>query len=145
MKVIFLQDVRNVGRKNEVKNVADGYAKNFLLAKGLAKLATETALNEVKARSDSAAKEITDLKAKLAAMGNEFRKKPLAIKVPVGEHKEIFKSVTAPEIESALTKRGFENVVVEPENLHLRALGSHEIRVNLGKGIRGSVSVNITP
>lgn len=143
MKVVLLQDIRGVGRKNDIKDVSDGYAKNFLLVKGLARVATDAAVGEVKALADKEARNLEALKEKLAAIQKEFKSTPLVMKVEVGEHQELFKSVNAAEIKKMLAFRGFNDVAVEPENLHLKALGAHQVKINLGKGVKGTIDIQL--
>lgn len=142
MKVILLQDVRSLGKKFEVKEVSDGYGKNVLLAKGLAKLATP---EEVKKLGDQRAaqnKAAQEQKARFLKIKEELEKKELAFQVKTGVKNEVFGSVNADAIKIALREQGIE---AEKINLPkpLKALGRFEVEVTLGMGISGKVSVKL--
>ena len=145
MRVVLLQDVKKIGRKNEIKNVSDGYARNFLIAKGLAKIADQSALNETKQKQGSLDKELQNLQETLKKVEDKFNSEPLVIMVKVGEHGEMFKSVTAEDLKNTLAEQGFKGVEIEPATIHLKELGQHEVGINLGRGVKGRIQLTITP
>lgn len=106
MKVVLLKDVKGTGKKGEVKEVADGFAKNFLLKNGSAKVADASALNENKFQKDAQAyhKEQEFLAAK--AVAKEIEGKTVELKIKCGENGKTFGSVTSKEISDALEKIG---------------------------------------
>ena len=145
MRIILLQDVKKIGRKHEIKNVSDGYARNFLISRGLARPADQSAIRKAETQKQSAETELVEFKNKLKLMTKEFSEKPLSVMVKTGPHGELFKSVTADEIKNALTESGFKNIEVEMPGAHIKSIGDHQVQVNLGRGVRGSISIIVTP
>ena len=102
MKVVLLQDVKDIGKKDQVVNVSDGYARNFLLPRKLAKEATTSAMNDVKAKESAKAhhkreeiKAANELKAKLDG-------KEVTIKAKAGKEGKLFGAVTSKDVAAAL-------------------------------------------
>lgn len=136
MQVILLADVKGVGRKNEVKNVADGYARNFLIARKLAVAADEKGMS-VKAASD--AKEEAE-KARLSAIAAKLGAMTFEFAIKTGEHKEVFGSVSKRDVEQAIRAKG----IAEGEILlghPIKSTGEHQVEVNFGKGVRGNAKI----
>ncbi len=108
MKVILIQDVKGKGKKGDIVNVADGYAKNFLLKNNLAKLATAEALNENKGQKDALnfKKEQELLSAK--ELANKISKTSIKMFVKCGENGKIFGSITSKEIADTFAKQNIE-------------------------------------
>lgn len=108
MKVILMQDVKGKGKKGDIVNVADGYAKNFLLKNNLAKLATAEALNENKGQKDALnfKKEQELLSAK--ELANKISKTSIKMFVKCGENGKIFGSITSKEIADTFAKQNIE-------------------------------------
>ena len=130
MKVIILQDTKNVGKKGEVKNVSDGYAKNFLIPKGLAKEAADAE----KRATDKASAEI--LKERLKTI-------EVKVKAKAGEGGKVFGSVTSKDISDALKDQfGIEidkkKIVV---NSPIKMLGEYTVETKLYQEVNGEVKV----
>lgn len=142
MKVILLEDIRGTGKKYDIKEVADGYARNFLLPKKLVEMATSSALTKLvreKALFEERGKaRIAELQEKVKGLGGVH----LAFKVKVGKKKEVFGSVTDQDIEKALKERGIRNTKAEITR-PLKELGPHKVTVNLGEGVKGEVKVTL--
>ena len=144
MQVILLENINGVGKKFEIKNVSDGYARNFLLPKGHAKIATQNALAELKKLQEKENLKKEKLNAEAESLKQTFKKDPLRLSVKVGENNEIFSSVTKEEVKKALRKRGFEDARVDHLK-PLRALGETEIEVLFGQGIKEKIPLIIEP
>ncbi len=108
MKVVLLSDVKGTGKKGEVKEVADGFANNFLLKKGLAKVANNSALSENKIQKDANAfhKQQELLKAK--ELAKQIEGKIVNLNIKCGENGKTFGSVTSKEISEGLQQMGIE-------------------------------------
>jgi len=140
MKVILLEDIRGLGKRNDVKEVSGGYARNFLLPKKLAEVATGAALKrmaELKSKMDA---EHEKLVTKLKAEAEKIKNEKLFFKVKTGEKGEVFGSVTARDIERELAERGIPETEAELKK-PLKVLGEHTVEVNLGEGVKVEVSV----
>ncbi len=140
MKIILLQDVKNIGKKGQIKEVPDGYARNFLLAKKLATVATSGAV--VIAQKEAEKKELIlkEQKAQTQKLADALNKKEIIIKARSKDGK-LFGSITAKDIVSEISKLKLD----VPEKAiavgHLRELGSHEVKINLAHGL--SVKLNV--
>ena len=144
MRVVFLDNVEGVARAGEIKNVADGFARNFLLPRKLASAATtaevkraETTAHKlaIEETRDTAARTIAD---KLAAT-------PIAIKAKVGEQGRLYGSVTASDIADELAKiTGNE---MDHRKIRLEApikeAGSHEVVVDLTRNVKATLTVEV--
>lgn len=146
MKVVFLKDVKGLGRENEVKEVSDGYVRNFLLPRGLVELASNTALAELKTKAISDEKHLEALRVKVRELEMDIEKAPLVFYLKVGEHDEVFGSVTVKEIEErfkkdypAIRDEDFEIKTEHP----LKTLGGHDVEIDFGRGVSGKIKVLI--
>ena len=146
MRVVLKQEVRGLGRPGDVKEVADGYAQNFLLPKGLAIEASAGELKRVaqeraslQAKQDRAHGDAEALASKLDAV-------TLVFKLKAGEQGKTFGSVTTKEIADALKRD--HRIDIDPRKIQaepLRALGVHRIEVRLLTDVRAHVAVAIEP
>lgn len=144
MKVILLQDVKGQGKKGEVVEVNEGYARNFLVKKGLAEIATPSKLNDIAQKKSAAdfhkAEEIKATKL-LAA---EIKGKNFTVKIKAGQNGKVFGSVTAANIADALSSGGYnidkrKIVLSQP----IKTLGVYDIDLKLMEGISTSVTVTV--
>lgn len=146
MKVILKADVRGKGKKGQMIEVAEGYARNFLLPKGLAVLATADAMNTMRLQEKAKAK--ADAEAKAAATEIAEKLKGLQVKVASkgGEGGKLFGAVTGKEIAAALKEQ--YGMDVDSKKLVLdqpiKTFGSFEIKAKLGFEISGTVYVLVT-
>ena len=142
MEIILLQDVKNIGKKGQTKNVPDGYARNFLLPKKLAEIATPEAVLIAKQNEDN-----EKLKQSLALqearkMAEKLHGKKIIIRAK-GKNGKLFGSVTRREIAQALVRDGFEIEEKTVKADHLKELGEHNVRVEFGKDIFAGIVVSI--
>ena len=146
MKVILKQDVKGKGKKGQMIEVAEGYARNFLLPKGLATLATTDAVNTM--RLQEKAKARADAAAKAAAEEIAEKLKSCQIKIPAkgGEGGRLFGAVTSKEIAAALKEQyGMEidsKILVLDEPI--KSFGAYQVKAKLGYEISGTVYVMVT-
>ena len=143
MKVIFQQDVRGQGKKGEMKEVSDGYARNYLLPRNLAVEANKDNLNALALKEK--AKKAQEAKERAAAVANAERLKDIIVTVraKAGANGKLFGAVTSQEITDALKEQhGIEiekNKLVQGEPI--KAYGSYEVKCKFGFGIDGMVHV----
>ena len=146
MKVILRADVRGKGKKGQMIEVAEGYARNFLLPKGLAVLATADAMNTMRLQEKVKAK--ADAEAKAAATEIAEKLKGLQVKVASkgGEGGKLFGAVTGREIAAALKEQ--HGVDIDSKKLVLdepiKSFGSYQVKAKLGFEISGTVYVIVT-
>ncbi len=147
MKVILLQDIKNVGRKDEIINANDGYARNFLLPKGLGIEATKDNLLKLQAKNDSKAHkkelEIEENK-KIAKKIDELT---LELKVKAGENGKIFGGVTTKEISEELKKA--HSIEIDKKKIILKetikTIGRFQVDIKFGDGVNAKLTLNIIP
>ncbi len=140
MKVILLENIRGLGKKNDIREVSDGYARNFLLPKKLAEAATGAALKraaELKARAEA---EREKLVVGLKAAAEKIKDEKLVFKVKTGEKGEVFGSVSARDIEQELAGRGIARCEAELKK-PLKTLGEHDVEINFGENIKAKLKV----
>lgn len=145
MKVIFLQEVANVARKNEVKRVKDGYARNFLIPNKLAKIATLQDLERLEIiRKSDEEKNKKELKNK-KLMVDKIEGKEFILKFKVGDEGQLFESVTATKIAQAIKEQGFEvdenQIILEKP---IKSIGEFPISINFGDNLQSKIVVVIT-
>jgi large subunit ribosomal protein L9 len=142
MQIILLQDVKNVGKKGELKNVNDGYARNFLLAKKLATIATQAAVAQIKMEEDEKNLQTALKKQEIQKLADSLNGKKFTIKVRAKDGK-LFGSITPKEIASEIRKGGFEI----PENSiqadHIKEVGEKHIKINLNFGIKTEIILEV--
>lgn len=146
MKVIFQQDVKGVGKKGELKNVSDGYARNFLLPKKLAVEATNQAMNEYNNKNAAAAHHKAEEIASAQALADKLNGNIVKLKAKAGDNGKLFGAVTTKEIASLLTEQfGFsvdKRKITAPD---IKELGSYNIEVKMYQGIVAKMTVAVIP
>lgn len=110
MKVILLQDVKSLGKKGEIVEVAEGYGRNFLLSKKMAKEATAANVNQAKKDQATAAHRAAQAKDEAVVLGAQVEKVTVTVKVRVGENGKMFGSVTSKDVAEALVKQTGLNI-----------------------------------
>ena len=146
MKVILKADVRGKGKKGQMIEVAEGYARNFLMPKGLAVLATADAVNTMRLQEKAKAK--ADAEAKAAATEIAEKLKGLQVKVVSkgGEGGKLFGAVTGREISAALKEQ--HGVDIDSKKLVLdepiKSFGGYQVKAKLGFEVSGTVYVIVT-
>ena len=143
MKVIFNVDVRGQGKKGELKEVSDGYARNYLLPRGLAAEATADNINTMKLREKAKAAQIAAEKAQAQEYARKLGAVQVTIRAKAGKNGKLFGAVTSQEISEAL-KAQFDmdiekNKIVQNEPI--KTFGSYSLKVKLGHEISGTVNV----
>ncbi|MGE0059306.1 MAG: 50S ribosomal protein L9 [Dehalococcoidia bacterium] len=145
MRVVFLDDVDGAGRAGEIKNVADGYARNFLLPRKLAAPATTSTMQQADARAKAIAKEEEKRDGAAQAIVAKIGDSPLVIKAKVGEEGRLFGSVTASDIAEAINARAGGSIEHRQVLLDapIKQVGSHEVGVNLTRNVKATVTVEV--
>lgn len=143
MKVILKQDVKGKGKKGQLIEAAEGYARNFLLPKGLAVEATPDAVNTMKLQAKAKAKADAEAKAEALAIAEKLKSCQVKIAAKGGEGGKLFGAVTGKEISGALNEQfgmdvdGKKLVLEQP----IKSFGSYEVKAKLGFEVSGTVYV----
>ncbi|BBH23410.1 50S ribosomal protein L9 [Paenibacillus baekrokdamisoli] len=145
MKVIFLQDVKGQGKKGEVKEVSEGYVRNFLFPKGLAKLASDGNLKTLEVQSASEQKRKEKEKEDANALAARLEAMIIVVKTKAGEGGKLFGAITSKQIAEALEAQGFK---VDKRKLELeepiRTLGVTEVLLKLHPEVKAKLKVQAT-
>ena len=144
MKVILLQDVKGKGKKGQMIEVSDGYARNFMLPKKLAREATADAINTMKMNDKATQERIAREKAEALETSKKLRAMTLIVKAKGGGAGRLFGAVTNAEIASALEKQGIKldkRKIVLGENI--KNVGTYTVTCKLGYEINAPLTVKI--
>lgn len=142
MKIILLQDVKGQGKKGEIKEVNEGYARNFLIKKGLAEAATSTKINELNQKKSSEAFHKQEEVKAMTALAAELKGKKFSLSVKVGQTGKTFGSVTAQDVADSMKKAGYDVdkkkiVITSP----IKQVGEFEVDIKLLEGISTKIVV----
>lgn len=145
MKVILLEDVKKLGKKGDLVDVSDGYARNFLFPRNLAKEATEGSLKQLKQVKDAIAKKKQKELEQAKELAKVLSNTTVTLKVKAGEQGKLFGSVTSKDISEALKKQ--YNIEVDRRKIELqepiKSLGSYKVDVKLAPEVDAKLSVKI--
>ena len=146
MKVILTQDVKSQGKKGQLVEVSDGYARNFLLPKKLAVIATAENLNTMKLQEKARKAQEAAEKAEAEATAKKLKDMTVKIATKAGAGGRLFGAVTAKEVSEALSAQYGVNIAKTKLVLDepIKACGGYQIKAKLGYEVVGTVSVMVT-
>ena len=146
MKVILKEDVKGSGKKGDLIDVADGYAKNFLLKKGLAEIATASGINEINQKRTADAFHRAEYMKATKELAANLEGKEFSVAIKVGEKGRAFGSVTTAQIAASLAAAGFD---VDKKKIVLKntvkTLGSYPAEIRRMEGISAKIVVTVIP
>ena len=145
MKVILQQDVKGQGKKGQMIEVAEGYARNFLLPRKLAVLATADAMNTMRLQEKAKRAEEARLRAEAVETAEKLKNAPVKITARAGANGKLFGAVTSKEVSDALQAQygidlGKQKIVMDEP---IKAYGSYQLKAKLGFEISGTVYVMV--
>lgn len=143
VKVILIKDVEKLGQAGEVKEVADGYARNFLIPQGLAKLATARTLEQVQQLQKAEARRHRKAEEKAKDLAETLKQMTLTFKVKAGEKDRLYGSITGAEIATALTERLGRTIDKRDLELErpIRELGTYSVPVKIETDFKPEITV----
>ena len=145
MKVILKADIKGVGKKDEVINASDGYARNFLFPKNLAVEANPENMSKLKAQKDATQFRKNNEKEDAKMLAEKLTKITVRIEVKAGENGKIFGGVSAKDISENLDKQ--HKIKVDKKKIDLKetikTLGVHNVGVRLYEGVSGTIKVDV--
>lgn len=145
MKVILLKDIENIGKKNEVKDIKDGYARNLLIPKGLVKPATKGALEKLEKEREEIEKVAEEELEEAQKIASGLEGIELIIPIKVGDKGQLFEKVTAQKITEKLKEQGFK---VNKNNVDLpdpiEELGEFTVKVKLAHNLESEINLIIS-
>ncbi len=146
MKVIFLENVPNVARVGEIKEVADGYGRNFLIPRKLALLARSEAMNAVKAQLEIKARSQAQTEAELVEMASQLEGREVFLEARSGGKDRLYGSITTADIADELENN--TGLAIDKRKIELdesiRQIGSYELTIRLAKDIVPKIKVTVT-
>ena len=144
MKVILKNDVKGLGREGDLKEVKDGYARNFLMPTGKAVVADKGAVANWERHKDQREERDRAVRAEAESTAEKLRELKLEMPVKAGERGRLFGAVTSHQVAAAIAREGIE---IDRHALHLRepikALGDYKVDVKLMPGVDASVTVSV--
>lgn len=145
MQVILTQDVKGQGKKGQMVNVSDGYARNFLFPKGLAQEATKSNINDLKGKKESLEYKIKTETDEAKAIAEKMKEIEVALKAKAGDNGKLFGSITSKDVSDALTTQHHikldKKKFVLPDGI--KTLGVTSVKVKLYTGVVGELKVRV--
>jgi large subunit ribosomal protein L9 len=142
MKVLLVKDVYKLGRAGDVKKVADGYGRNFLIPQGMAVLATPGAMKTAERIRSKAAERRTILNDEMSVVAEALKKIQLSFGARAGETGKLYGSITSQEVADAIQKKsGYEIKRQQLDMQPLRILGEHTVRIRLTMDLIPEINV----
>lgn len=147
MKVILLKDVKNIGKRDDILNVSDGYARNFLYPQKLAVEATPGALKEIERKRAARDAREAELLAEAKAKAETLKGKVIELKIKCGEKGRLYGSVTSAEVAEALEKQ--HGITADKRKIELgepiREIGDRKIGIWLYSGVTAEMILRVEP
>lgn len=143
MKVIFIKDLKNQGKKGEIKEVKDGYAKNYLIKNGYAVQETTESRKILDRENKLAAEQDQKNRQEAEKLKQELEKKSYKFKVKTGDHDKVFGSISVKQIKEELDK----NFKIDKKQINIinpiQSLGFHNVEINLYKDIKATIKIEV--
>lgn len=144
MKVVLTKDVKKLGSKGDIVNAADGYARNYLLPRGLAVEATQGKLKELQEKEAKQERLEKEKREDALALKNKIEADKFVIKVKAGDNGRLFGSVNTKDIAKAASAKGYD---IDKRKIELadsiKSLGMHKVTVKLYEDIAADLKINI--
>jgi len=144
MKVIFLQDVKGQGKKGEIKDLSEGYVRNFLLPKNLVKIASEGNVKTLDMQKAAEVKRKQQEKEDAKKLGEKLEQITVKVPAKAGEGGRLFGAITSKQIAEALAKQGYK---IDKRKIELddpiRTLGTTQVPVKLHHEVKATVKVQV--
>lgn len=145
MKVILKKDVQGSGKQGDIIEVSDGYAKNFLLKRGLAEIATSQGINAVAQKKTADAFHKAETEKSLREQASKLDGTEVSLSVRAGENGKVFGSVTTAQIAAALSELGYDvdkkRITVKDT---IKTVGLFDAEVRFMEGVKAKIKVNVT-
>ena len=144
MKVIFVKDLRNQGKKGEIKEVKDGYAKNFLIKNGYAVASTKKNLNDLEHEKQKAQKQEEEYIKEAKKLKEKIESIEIEFKVKAGKDDKVFGSISQKQIKEELLKKKID---IDKKQIDIKnaisSLGYHKVDINLHKTVTAQIKVHV--
>ncbi len=145
MKIVLLENIDKLGKKYEIKEVADGYARNFLIPKGLAKLATPKNIKMAKIKKEEELKKAEEQLKNIQKIVAKIEGQEITIPLKTGEKGQLFESVTSQMISKKLAQMGFDIKKSQIEiSKPIKEIGEYPVKINFEHGLEAEIKVIVT-
>jgi large subunit ribosomal protein L9 len=141
MKVLLIKDVKGLGKAGEIKNAKDGYARNYLIPKGFAKLATPEVIKEWEEEQKRKEEELKKEIAKLNEIKEKIESTPIVIKHKLGANGQLYGAITNKEVAEKLKENGIDIDKKQIEMQQIKTVGEYNIDIKLGHGIHAKLKL----
>ncbi len=146
MKIILTEDVEDLGEEGEIVEVADGYARNYLIPKRMAQMATEGKIQEIREKQRARKRKKAERREEAEELADELAEETFEISVKAGEQDRLFGSVTTQDIEEKLAEAGYD---IDRRDIgldeNIKELGEHTVPVKLFEDVTGEINLEVTP
>lgn len=144
MEVIFIKDLKNQGKKGQIKKVKDGYAENYLIKNGYAVKKTKENLSKLNHEIAKKEKEDQENQQNAEKLKQMLSKEIIEFKVKTGAGDKVFGSISIKQIKDELQKKGYkiEKSQIETNNI-IQSLGFHNVNINLYPGIVATIKIHV--
>jgi len=146
MKVILTQAVQGLGEAGTIKEVADGYARNYLLPHGLAVVATRGSVKQAEAQAETYARKADKAKSELQKSASTIQDKTVVIRARAGSENRLYGSVTPADVADALAAQ--HNITIDRRRIEMETihrLGAYQATVDMGSGVTAQFNVEVAP
>lgn len=145
MKVILLQDIEKLGKQYEIKEVADGHARNFLIPKGLVKQATKEALEWLEVQKEIAKKKAEEELKTVQEIASKIDGLEVIIPIKIGEDGQLFEKITSQKISEKLKEMGFEIAKNRMELKEpIKEIGEFPVKIKFTHNLEAEINVIVT-
>jgi large subunit ribosomal protein L9 len=145
MKVLLIKDVKGLGKRGEVKEVKDGYGRNFLIGKGFAKHATEEVIADHEAEEQAKAEQLAAEVAEFEALSKQLDRLKIKVHKKLGKNGSLFGSITKDDIAKALSEQ--HKLEIDKKHIELKhgikATGDYDLDLNIGHGVHATLHVTV--
>jgi large subunit ribosomal protein L9 len=146
MQIILLDDVEKLGEQGEIHEVADGYGRNYLIPQGLARVATDGAVRQLRDEQQQQARKEAAKQEQVEELKDELEDMQVVFTAKVGEDNRIFGTVTTQQIAVELSNRGFD---IDRRDIQLdediRFVGAYTATIDLGHDISATLDIQVIP
>jgi len=145
MQVILLQDIEKLGKKFDIKEVANGYALNFLIPKGMAKKATKEILKWLKVQKEVIGKKAEEELKKTQGFASSVDGQEIILQVKIGEEGQLFESITSQKIAEKLKELGFEVKKTQIDLIEpIKEMGEFPVKIKFEHNLEAEIKLIIT-
>jgi len=145
VKIALLKDVPDLGKKGDIKDVSDGYGRNFLVRNKLVEILTPQVARRLEIEREKEEKTAVALKSQTLSLKEKIEKLKLVLKTKIGESRQVFGSITPTKILAELEKNGIKLEKNQVLSKPIKTLGENKIKIKLPQGIDAELQIIIEP